>query len=504
MGHLFKEFKNFNGVSFMVNKNLYIYENYSNNLLKVDPIVEEIIDDSFQLGMQKIIQKYKPKFPVDKIKKAVKEINGLKNKKIISNFKFSKMSISNTKSTLEKVKEELKTNITKLIFNVTENCNLRCRYCVYSGSYKNRRAHNKYNDIPWEIGRKAIDFFLKHNRNSEERYISFYGGEPFIRFDFIKQAIDYTRRLDPSVIFSITSNGTLINDKMLHFLSDSNLRLTISLDGPAFIQNKNRIFLDGKGTFNRVINTIQFIKEKYPEYYENYLSLNATLVPFEGDYNTLDRFFNVSNFSFLKDEIKFSLGLLNSEENTYIKEENYYDFVKHFLKYAYTKYKVYHTDDKDQSEFLVEKALLSKKIKIFHYRSHRKLSSYSFFWPNGTCIPGMRSLFVSKNGDFYPCEKLYDYQEMCIGNVDSGLDFDIISKYLDEYSETLNDFCKNCWAYRLCGECFLSITERNSFNLKKRLNFCKSQKSLERNRNAFNYLDKYEETIKYAKFMMED
>jgi len=100
------------------------------------------------------------------------------------------------------------------------------------------------------------------------------------------------------------------------------------------------------------------------------------------------------------------------------------------------------------------------------------MRNYSYFWPNGICIPGMRSAFVSSNGLLFPCEKLYDYQDMCIGSVNNGINNEKIAKYIDEYCEIMENQCSNCWAFRLCGECFLSIRNNGKFDFKKRIQQC--------------------------------
>jgi uncharacterized protein len=128
----------------------------------------------------------------------------------------------------------------------------------------------------------------------------------------------------------------------------------------------------------------------------------------------------------------------------------------------------------------------------------------------------MRSLFVSSEGDFYPCEKLYDYDDMLIGNIDTGFDMARIAEIITEYASNTIDDCNRCWAYRLCGECFLSIRSNKTWDKQKRREYCNGQRNmwmnllsiytsiLEKNRKAFDYfIDTKQNEYIYIKEMMK-
>ena len=133
---------------------------------------------------------------------------------------------------LSLVEESLDGNIGQLILQVTQNCNLRCKYCVYSGSYVNRTHSNKR--MSFETAKKAVDFYYRHNRNKKNAIIGFYGGEPLLEMDLIKRVVEYSKKLFEGkfIVFNITTNATLLTEDIIHFFNDNNIGLTISLDGP--------------------------------------------------------------------------------------------------------------------------------------------------------------------------------------------------------------------------------------------------------------------------------
>jgi uncharacterized protein len=130
----------------------------------------------------------------------------------------------------------------------------------------------------------------------------------------------------------------------------------------------------------------------------------------------------------------------------------------------------------------------------------------------------MRSLFVSADGNFYPCEKLYDYKEMCIGNIKDGFNFSMIAEYIEKYIEFSSEECNNCWGFRLCSLCFIQSRQSGKFNKEKRMPYCRGHKSnlisnlklyveiREGNPEAFKYLEDVQNKNEneYINSMIED
>ncbi len=141
----------------------------------------------------------------------------------------------------------------KVTLSLTHNCNLACRYC-YAGR-KIRR-----NMTP-ETAFKVVDFALEQAGDGRPVQINFFGGEPFLCLDLMWGVADYARRCaiqrDKDVSFGVTTNGTLLDSVVLRFLSDHKVDLCISLDGPAPVHNRHRVYADGKGSFDKVVRNLE-------------------------------------------------------------------------------------------------------------------------------------------------------------------------------------------------------------------------------------------------------
>lgn len=132
-----------------------------------------------------------------------------------------------------------------LTLQVTQQCNLRCEYCAYSGMYENRVHTNKKMDF--EMAKKAIDFFIEHSRESKDIIVGFYGGEPLLMFPLIKQCVEYIESIveGKKISYAMTTNGTLLNDEVADFLAEHEVILSISLDGSKEEHNLHRKFASG-------------------------------------------------------------------------------------------------------------------------------------------------------------------------------------------------------------------------------------------------------------------
>jgi uncharacterized protein len=171
----------------------------------------------------------------------------------------------------------LSNKVEMIILQVTQQCNLRCEYCAYSGNYLNR-SHTDAR-MTFETARKSIDFIIKRSRNVESINIGFYGGEPLLEFDLIKKCINYAKEEaeGKNVTFSFTTNGTLFTKEILDFLNANDVAITISLDGPREIHDRNRKFaVSGCGTFKKVSENLKFFKNNYPEYFKK-VAFNVVL-----------------------------------------------------------------------------------------------------------------------------------------------------------------------------------------------------------------------------------
>ncbi len=144
-----------------------------------------------------------------------------------------------------------------ITLQVTQNCNLHCSYCAYSGNYENR-SHKALNmDI--ETAKKGIDYLIEHSPDNEIVDIGFYGGEPLLTFNLIKECVAYAEKKaeGKNMMFNLTTNGTLIKPEMIDFFEKHNVSITISIDGPREIHDLNRKFAhSGTGSFDIMMKNL--------------------------------------------------------------------------------------------------------------------------------------------------------------------------------------------------------------------------------------------------------
>ena len=177
----------------------------------------------------------------------------------------------------ELLKHSLQSKMQYIILQVTQECNLRCKYCVYGGGYENRTHAHEF--MTWDLAQKSLDYFLEHSGQMEELTVGFYGGEPMLQMDLIKKCVAYMemRVPDRRVGYTMTTNGTLLTVERAKYLLEKDFNVVISLDGAKEDHDKNRVFKDsGKGSFEVIMKNLNEIKKECPEFLKK-VSFNTVL-----------------------------------------------------------------------------------------------------------------------------------------------------------------------------------------------------------------------------------
>ena len=181
--------------------------------------------------------------------------------------------------------------IGNLTLQVTQQCNLRCDYCVYSGKYYTRTHSNKR--MSFEMAKKGLDFLLSHSSACEELRVGFYGGEPLLEFELIKRCVEYmeTQTKDKAIHYQITTNGTLLKGEILTYLIEKKFEITISFDGPKEIHDRYRKFAGSdKGSYDTVMQNARYIKEHYHNFFISNVTFNTVISP-EESYSCIGNYF---------------------------------------------------------------------------------------------------------------------------------------------------------------------------------------------------------------------
>lgn len=356
--------------------------------------------------------------------------------------------------------------VNMIILQITQNCNLRCNYCPYSGGYENREHSNK--KMNFETAKKGIDFLLNHSTYLNRVSVGFYGGEPLLEYDLIKKCIEYAEQKGEGKIisFNITTNATLLTEEIVRYFSNHNVSLMISLDGPKHVQDKNRIQINNKGSFDTVIKNIKMIKEKFPNYAKK-IKFNCVLDA-ENSFSCINDFF--VNCEEIKD---FSVSF-NSINKEYLKTNKSDNSELYLQESKYEMFKLYLSTLGRVKTENVSKILYSSYNKLkerFHDQRYFETVCDKGH-PSGPCIPGVQRLFVDVNENFFPCEKCSESSEVLnIGNLDDGFNIEKIKKLLNIGKLTEQE-CKNCWAFKFCTVCAVSADGLDELSKSKKLSHC--------------------------------
>ena len=297
--------------------------------------------------------------------------------------------------------EEILNNCMRIMtLQVTQNCNLRCKYCVYSGSYSNRVHSNKR--MSFETAKSAIDFLYAHSSMTTSIGIGFYGGEPLLEFDLLKKCVEYAKMkfIGKDLSFTLTTNATLLTEEIMKFFVKNNFFVTISFDGPQVIQDKNRVMADGKsGSFETVMKNVEMFLNKYPDF-SWHVSFNAVLDP-TNDFSCSNDFF--MNFETVKSIT--ANGVLVSTDGLKKELEKDETFS---IAYEYEMFKNFLCScgklDKIGSKLSV--AYIEQLEKLVAKREVGIEKNKKFAHPGGPCLIGVHKFFVNADGNFYPCERV--------------------------------------------------------------------------------------------------
>ena len=264
----------------------------------------------------------------------------------------------------------------------------------------------------------------------------------------------------------MTSNATLLTPEIVEYLEEHDFDLLVSLDGPRNVQNKSRVFADGnRGTFDVIMENLEMIQKDFPDYIGK-ISFNA-VIDTQNDFACSSDFFT---YDFLKNAAVSSTSVSDRDSMSDVSlqdsfYENYnYELFKGYLSYIGRLNKKY-----------VSKLVTSHKgflINMIHKHVTEKYKRQGKCHPNGPCIAGANRLFVTVDGDFYPCERVDETSLVYrIGNLKDGFAPDKVRKLLNTGCIAEND-CKNCWALNLCGICAADFSDGDALSEKKKREKC--------------------------------
>ncbi len=459
----FEQFKTQSG-------NQYIYDGATGVVMPDNGILAQALDlISEGYDNQEIIDRLKGKYEELSIKSTLIYIRRWKN--VYGGFFKKKEEYIETPVSQEGLQAELDNGTTYLmILNVTEDCNFRCKYCYLSEEY-NYTRNRTCKKMTVETAKKAVDLYFEYLKTIKEYIpnkqagITFYGGEPFMEYEFLKEVTAYIRETQPvPIVLNMTTNGFLLNDERIRFVVENDIHLAISFDGTEKNHDRSRVLEKNVGTYEIVLKNIRRFTELYPDY-ANVGLISVYDVGTDIEENV--RFFEENKYLprlFFINEVSST----NTDYYERFSEEQRQTFNQKYNKLLkeYIANKKHGRKMSNYLEMLFE-ARLSLSIMRLRHQDHK--SAIVPF--TNTCVPGMK-ISVRVDGTFDLCERINE--KFPIGNVETGLNYESIQKLIDLYNNSVTRECANCTAYRHCPLCFAYTAGEKGFYIPN--HFCEKWK----------------------------
>ncbi len=311
--------------------------------------------------------------------------------------------------------------------NVAQACNLGCDYCCVGKGRFGKAAHRMSVDTV----HRAIDQLIERTDSSEHK-ITFFGGEPLLNFEVIKSAVLYANAVgaqyDRSFSYRILTNGTMFDEENSSFLKQHNFTVQVSLDGVGVRHDKWRIYVNGGGTFDLIVASLNKFFLGYRE-----LVIRATMTV--GNLNALDVYSSLIALGFCNVIVAHANGSFYSS--------NYSESDINELKSGYSEL---------ASHFLSE-AMKHRSVSRIGapFNEHIRVIT-SGFRKDSYCGAGVHFVGLSSRGEYSFCQDLAEEPLAAAGSINSGLDVELVGSYLARNASVdKKDVCRKCWARYVCG-----------------------------------------------------
>lgn len=339
--------------------------------------------------------------------------------------------------------KERKTVVKALCLHIAHDCNLACKYCfAEEGEYKGRRALMSY-----EVGKKALDFLIANSGTRRNLEVDFFGGEPLMNFEVVKQLVAYGREQekihDKNFRFTLTTNGVLLDDDIMEFANKEMANVVLSIDGRKEIHDKMRPARNGKGSYDIIVPKFRKLAESRGQ--KNYY-VRGTFTHFNKDFAA--DVIHMADLGF--EQISVEPVVAPPEEDYAIQEADVETICQEYDKLA---------------DEMICRREQGRCFNFFHFMIDltggpcvaKRLSG---------CGSGTEYLAVTPWGDFYPCHQFVGNEDFLLGNVDEGITNTEVQDKFKLCNVYAKEKCKDCFARFYCsGGC-----AANAFNFSGDIN----------------------------------
>jgi len=387
----------------------------------VDNLAYEVIALFKDHSLSEILDMLEENYHEDDISEAYYEIEALKNAGKLFTEDIYESYIKSMKSDEVIVKA--------LCLHIAHDCNLACKYCFAAeGEYHGSKAM-----MSFEVGKKALDFLVAHSGNRKNLEVDFFGGEPTMNFEVVKQLVAYGRSIEEAnhkrFRFTLTTNGILLDDDIMEFANKEMSNIVLSIDGRKEINDFMRPTKNNKGS------SYDIIMPKFKKIAES-RNQNNYYVRGTFTHNNLDfceDVLHLANQGF--EQISVEPVVAQPTDSYAIKEEDLPIICEQYDKLA---------------KELVRRKKAGNGFNFFHFMIDLDSGPCVVKRLSG-CGSGCAYLAVTPWGDFYPCHQFVGNEDFLMGNVEDGIVRTDIQQMFHNSNVYTKEKCKDCFAKFYCS-----------------------------------------------------
>lgn len=353
-------------------------------------------------------------------------------------------------------------NVNSVVFEVTDACSLKCKYCGFGDYYENYDKREKKN-LSTGKAKNLLNYLLQYwnsplnTSHKNEISIGFYGGEPLINIDFIKEMVNYCRQMEVprhTFTFRMTTNALLL-EKYADFLVANDFGLLISLDGNKQ-HNGYRVFPDGSGAYDKIYRNVKTLENKYPDYFKKKINFNVVLhnknsIPGIYEYfkQNFDKIPTISELNPIGIKPDKQEEFMNMYRNSY----ESLNLAKDYLKLEKEIFAIL-PDIQGLCGIInncTRHCFNDYRELLYPGKDQKRI-------PTGTCMPFSKKIYLSVNGKIMPCERIS--HQYYFGTVDEEkvyLDIQKVARAANRYFDKIRSKCCTCFKAKICTTCVYNL-----------------------------------------------
>ena len=404
-----------------------VLDTFSGSIHIVDDAAYDIIEGFEQKGRDELIEELAAKYADDpdvikaELNSCYEEIEELKNAgKLYAKDSFAPMAGA--------LKERSANVVKALCLHVAHTCNLNCAYCFASqGRYAGERAV-----MSFETGKRALDFLIENSGTRRNLEVDFFGGEPLMNWEVVKQLVQYARSVEQekgkNFRFTLTTNGMLIDDEVIDFANREMSNVVLSLDGRKEVHDRFRVDYAGNGSWERIVPKFKKLVEARGG--KNYY-MRGTFTHYNPDFVKDIRAMLDLGFT----ELSMEPVVCDPHDPSALTEED--------LKIVMQQYE-------ELAELMIERRKEGRPFVFYHYMIDLSGGPCIYKRISG-CGSGTEYMAVTPWGDLYPCHQFVGDESFRLGDIWHGVDNYAMQEQFKQCNVYAHPECKDCWAKLYCS-----------------------------------------------------